>query len=224
MADPAFKEIGLSDRERVEGYRRRRPIEVFECTFTSLFVWRKAEPVYLAERDGCLILLCDPKDGDPWLLPPLGDYAPATLVPELLRMEFQGRRVSGMARVPETMARRLEAAGLSVAHDRDNSDYVYRVSDLATLEGARYSKKRNHVKKALANYRCRYEEITPARIETCRGFLDRWCEARQCGRVPGLCEEYGAIQETLGNFEALGDRWTFSAHQPMVLPKEALRV
>jgi hypothetical protein len=123
---------------------------------------------------------------------------------QLFDVEWEGKTMAGMDRVPEAMAETLRQAGLSVTYDRDNSDYVYRREDLAELRGRKYSKKRNHVKKVLARHLCRYEEIGDALIKPCLAFQHRWCEMRQCGRDPGLCEEYKAIVETLERFRELG--------------------
>jgi len=204
MADPQFRPLELPDRKIVRDYSDRFPLQVSELTFTNLFAWRHAKAVFLAEHDGCLLILRGSPGHEPWLLPPIGSCDLAELAPRLLELDHEGKPIAGLDRVPEAMARELEGAGLEVQHDRDNSDYVYRREDLAALRGRKYSKKRNHVKKALAGYLCRYQEIDGPLIDKCRAFQDRWCETKQCGRVPGLCQEYRAVMETLGHFDELG--------------------
>jgi hypothetical protein len=109
--------------------------------------------------------------------------------------------IRGITRIPKSTAETLQKEGLTVVPDRDNADYVYRVSDLAALAGGKYHKKRNLIKQCVGKYQCRYEEITPENISECREMQDRWCAARECGRDPGLCHEYNAIHDTFVHFE-----------------------
>jgi hypothetical protein len=99
---------------------------------------------------------------------------------------------------------RLRQAGLTVQDDRANADYVYRVSDLATLAGRNYSKKRNHIKHCIERYDCTYEEITAENMGECLAMQDKWCEIRECSHEPSLCGEYHAILETFSNFAEFG--------------------
>jgi len=80
---------------------------------------------------------------------------------------------------------------------------VYRVGDLAELSGRRYHKKRNLVRRCLDAYDCQYESITGQNVAECMEMQDRWCEARRCGREPGLCAEYVAIREAFTHDEEL---------------------
>ena len=97
----------------------------------------------------------------------------------------------------------MHDAGLKVAADRDNSDYVYSVKDLASLEGRHYHKKRNLIKQCLRTYGCQYESIILQVVPECLDMLERWCGARDCGQDPGLCSENTAIKEAFANYEEL---------------------
>jgi Uncharacterized conserved protein len=112
-----------------------------------------------------------------------------------------GMGVNGFTRIPEDTAKILSDQGLSIIPDRDNADYVYRVSDLVNLAGAKYHKKRNLVKQCLSKYQCQYEEITLKNISECIEMQNRWCTVRECGRDPGLCHEYNAIRDAFTYFE-----------------------
>jgi hypothetical protein len=117
--------------------------------------------------------------------------------------EALGVDLQGFVRIPEDTADVLRGAGLNVTLDRDNSDYVYKVADLAELKGRRFHKKRNLIKQCLAAYRCEYEPIVPELVSECLEFQDRWCQARECGKDPGLCNEYAAIREAFTNYQDL---------------------
>jgi hypothetical protein len=111
--------------------------------------------------------------------------------------------VVGLIGVPKNTANTLRNANLLVTTDRNNSDYVYRVADLAELPGRRLHKKRNLVKQCLAAYTCEYEALTPELIVECSDMQYRWCKARKCGKDPGLCSEYMAIRNMFDHFEDL---------------------
>jgi hypothetical protein len=148
-----IRPLELTDRSLVTSYLRRYPPEISELTFTNLFVWRGSRPIWLAEVKDSVVFITDSHADAPTtkviLGPPLGEASPLA-VAQALDMEFQG-----FVRVAEETATTLERAGLNVVADRDNSDYVYTVADLASLEGRRYHKKRNLIKQCLTAYKCK---------------------------------------------------------------------
>jgi uncharacterized protein len=88
-------------------------------------------------------------------------------------------------------------------------DYVYLTRDLATLEGNKYSKKRNLVtqfkREFVARKLIKTEPITKAVTRECIEFLEKWCEERDCDQKTHeelYCEKQAAIN-TLENIEIL---------------------
>jgi hypothetical protein len=191
----------LSDLPVVKAYLQRHPPEISELTFTNLFVWRNARPVFLAEADDAIVFITNSRLGDAndklIIGSPVGGASPLAAARSL------DLQVAGFSRIPETTASQLREAGLHVETDRDNWDYVYRVADLGDLAGRRFHKKRNLIKQCLRAYTCRYEPITSGLIAECSDMQDRWCKARECGHDPGLCSEYVAIRESFSLFEQL---------------------
>ena len=169
-------------------------------TFTNLFVWRNSRPISIGEVDGSLVFLANvkesPRNGKVVFGPPVGD------IPLLSVMNSLGIDIGGFVRIPEDTASLLENEGLRIIADKNSADYVYRVTDLAKLEGRRFHKKRNLIKQCLNNYDCDYEEITARLIPECVAMQDRWCEVRNCGLNPGLCNEYIAIREVFTQHES----------------------
>lgn len=194
--------LDLGDRALVNTYLRKFPPEVSELTFTNLFVWRGARPIWIVETEGALAFLtkAQPHDQDPTILfgPPLGDAPAFSLISQL------DLHLTQMVRIPAAIAQPLAEKGLRIDLDRDNADYVYRVADLAELKGRLYHKKRNLISQCLGSYTCRYEEITPALIPECREMMTRWCKVRSCALDPGLCGESQAIEETFAHFQDFG--------------------
>ncbi len=193
-----IRPIELSDRSTVRAYLTRHPPEISELTFANLFVWRASRAVFLAEVENSLVVTTstrpDGKGAHFVLGPPVGEASPPDIANSL------NKKVEGFIRIPESTASTLRDANLPVESDRDNSDYVYRVTDLAELAGRRFHKKRNLVKQCLAAYTCQYEPVTPPLIGECSDMQDRWCDVRQCGHDPGLCSEYVAIREMFDHY------------------------
>ena len=191
-----IRPLELQDFPLVKAYLRRYPPQVSELTFTNLFVWRTSRPIFVADKEDTCVLLADCREDGCWVFgPPMGKPSSLAAVRSL------GMDIQGFTRIPEDTTKTLRDEGLNIIPDRDNADYVYRVSDLANLAGAKYHKKRNLVKQCLEKYQCRYEEITLKNISECREMQDQWCTVRECGRDPGLCYEYNAIRDTFTNFE-----------------------
>ena len=196
-----IRPLELSDRLIVEDYLRRYPPEISELTFTNLFVWRHSRPVFLAEVEDSIVFVTntgEEGDGESFILGyPIGGASLLGVANAL------GVDVAGFIRVPENTASTLRDSNLLVTPDRNNSDYVYRVTDLAELAGRRFHKKRNLIKQCLTAYTCEYEALTPELIAECSDMQDRWCKVRQCGQDPGLCSEYVAIRNVFDHFEDL---------------------
>jgi len=195
-----LRPLQLNDRPLVKAHLQRYPPKVSEMTFTNLFVWRKSRPIAIGEVNGSLVFLAgvneDSRNSRVVFGPPLGD------TPELSAMNSLGIDLRGFIRIPEDTASLLENEGLRIVADKDSADYVYRVADLAKLEGRRFHKKRNLIKQCRNTHDCTYEEITPRLIPECVAMQDRWCEMRECGLNPGLCNEYAAIQEGFAHYES----------------------
>lgn len=191
--------LSSADHHLIHEYFRAYPPRISEFTFTNLFAWRLARPVWFMETNDTLVFFISGnkqrQTPDIMFGPPVG---PGDLLETL---ENLGSAVSAAERLPAEFAGRLEQQGFAVTMDRDNADYVYRVSDLAELAGRKYAKKRNHIKQCLEENSCTYVEINAGNIGECLQMQDRWCHERDCARDPGLCGELTAIRESLTHFE-----------------------
>lgn len=61
---------------------------------------------------------------------------------------------------------------------REDSDYIYKVSELIKLSGTRFHSKKNLYNKFIKNYDYSYEEIGSNNIEECRRMKDNWVKKR----------------------------------------------
>lgn len=192
---PIIKPLLLKDQPCVTDFLARHPPEISELTFTNLFAWRHSRPIFHLELDNSLLFLLAATSSYPTeeyvlLGSPVGDISILEIAATL------GNSLCGAMRITADQALPLEQAGFHPEEDRNNADYVYLTADLANLNGRHYAKKRNHIKRCLQNYRCEYVPFSTALISECLTMQERWCQARQCGKSPGLCQEYEAIIET----------------------------
>ena len=199
MAD--IRLLTLADRPLVSEFLHDHPPIISEQTFTNLFIWQPSRPVFVTEIDNSLIFLVKSADIEgAYIL--YGPPAGAVAIPEIFAALDD--RLTGAVRIPEENIKEIPAEIFIINADRDNADYVYRVSDLAELNGRRYAKKRNKIKQCLKNHTCEYIPITPDLIKECEDMQENWCSARDCGRNPGLCNEANAIAETFAHFRSFG--------------------
>ncbi|MEN8134743.1 MAG: phosphatidylglycerol lysyltransferase domain-containing protein [Thermodesulfobacteriota bacterium] len=191
--------LDLSQVTLVNQYLTDFPPQISEHTFTNLFAWSGTRPVWLFEVKDTLVFLIrtDICRDDELVIfgPPVGKLSLAEVLTEL------GDRVIGGVRLTDKDLAGLEPGSFSTTTDRENSDYVYLVSDLAELAGRNYAKKRSHVKHCLNEHDCVFEWISGHNIDECRDLLQRWCQSRQCDLDPGLCGEAKALQTTLDHFD-----------------------
>lgn len=57
---------------------------------------------------------------------------------------------------------------------RNSFDYIYKVSDLASLSGKKYHSKRNHISYFNKNYNWSYEEINKDNLQDCFEMNEKW--------------------------------------------------
>ena len=84
-----------------------------------------------------------------------------------------------LSAVPEPAAQAIaELYGCPITELPDWGDYLYRATDLATLVGHRFNKKRNRVNKFKSTYPdFQYEAITPQNLPELIAFFDRYMQA-----------------------------------------------
>ncbi len=189
--------LSIADRHEIGGFLCQHPPRISELTFTNLFIWRNSRPVWFAQLNNSLLFFLKARGDDDRLIM-LGKPVGEILLSEVFA--HFGTRLAGAVRLSENAVQTLSQEDSVAIDDRDNADYVYRVADLAELAGRRYAKKRNKVKQCLQNNNCQYEPITRTNLIECIEMQAQWCEARQCGHLPGLCSENMAIDELFENF------------------------
>jgi hypothetical protein len=91
---------------------------------------------------------------------------------------------------------------LKITPQRDSFDYIYNVSDLASLAGKKYHGKRNHLNRFKDNNH-KFELITEENLKDCRRLSDIWRDTHSQNLNPSILRELNAINKGLDNFFAL---------------------
>lgn len=185
---PEFKPLEISDQAEVEAYFEKFPSETSDYTFPNLFIWRNYDHPKLSLLNNNLIILLSPAESTPYFLFPIGK----TKIEETLDACLPLRMV------PEKLVKKYFEYQAKL--DRNNSDYVYRTSDLINLKGRKYDGKRNWIKRFLSQYLAEYVNLTPELLPDCFELLEKWGKTRQ-GFL--LKYELQAIVEALNNIETL---------------------
>jgi len=178
-----------------------------EYTFTNFYIWRHAYGIQLTRfEDGVVAMLAlraDPEDS--FLLAPVGEGASAEHVRRCLEWMAGEGHNARMIRVDREMLDRLGVAAdeWSIASDRANWDYVYRVRDLIELPEDRYPEKVRHIAQFTRKYAFEYAPLTLDLVPACQALQDLWCDEKHCDLYANMRAEAAAVKETLARLEEL---------------------
>ena len=97
----------------------------------------------------------------------------------------------------------LPNVSVSVESSRDQYDYIYRRTDLATLHGKHLDAKRNHIHRFLSEHPdFEYRHITPELFDECRRLTEIWQKDKESSETIDVERE---VMETIfSNWDALG--------------------
>jgi hypothetical protein len=109
-------------------------------------------------------------------------------------------------RVPERLALLWETAlpgTFSREEAREQWDYLYHASDLATLPGNRFHKKKNLLNQFRKLYQYDYQAITPSCVDTVMDMQEDWCLWNDCKSSEALLAENEAVARVLAHWHRI---------------------
>ena len=200
-----WKELELSDKEKIESRICASGCHGSDYSFTNLYIWRKEYQPKIAWCDERLLV------GMPqWNVYayPKGD-GPIENSIELLLNEAHERGEKLLLRglTDKTLAEFMPLYGdrFEITEDRDNADYIYSVEKLCNLAGRKLSSKRNHIKHFERNGEWEFLRICPSGcakgLADAKAFVDEFYKEKG---DPDLAAEATAIEEMFANFDTLG--------------------
>lgn len=150
-----FRPVRLEDKAVLQALLRRFPQRISGYTFASLAAWASPYGFEWTHMDDDCVLICRPygERSELHLLQPLGVMNPACcerLMREASKLPYALKLLSVSK---EFAAAHSQLCGeFSAEEDRDGANYIYLASDLTTLPGHRYAKKRNLISQFLDLY------------------------------------------------------------------------
>jgi hypothetical protein len=184
--------LNLEDRERIDPLLSALDCPLSEYSFANLYLFREIHRYRLLQQPAPCILGVT-YDGEAHAMPlvPLQSCE----VPELLE------HASCIYPLPREAAERAALPGFELRWNEADSDYVYRASRLASLEGAKLRTKRAQARSFEQSARPSVVPLNAGNLNGAWEVLELW--ARQVPR-PTRTTDYDACSEALRNVDALG--------------------
>lgn len=227
-----FIPVTLDIRDDYENIRSKSPVKSADYTFTNLWGWTDYYGLSVAFIDSVAIIHQQRPYHCYWA--PVGNWNDFDLdiikklpkrhnFPKLIGNHpneipapcghSSSENIICMHRVPEEFANRaLTTPGLNVTNEesRGQWEYIYNKSDLATLAGNRYHKKKNHVNSFYKNYGNNYHDLHleisgKGSIEEVLFLQEEWCQWHDCATSESLRAENDVIFRVVGSWKKLGN-------------------
>ena len=113
---------------------------------------------------------------------------------------------SKLIRVPNSLCELWSIAleeDISMIEDRGQWDYLYLASELSTLSGNRFHKKKNLLKQFQKTYDYEYRSLSVNCVETVMNMQTEWCRWRDCESSEALLAENDAVARVLAHWNAI---------------------
>ncbi len=224
----SFKQIALEDMTLFNDiFEKMRPI-ASEFTFPYLYMWRKDYNFSYTIVEDYLCLISKSNVYQPYSFCPISvngtdDVQKLKKAIRFIEKYFEENGMSlRFARVSERCIDKLKAVyqdRITIEPLEHTFDYVYNASDLISLAGKKFSKKRNHISQFMRLYGdYEYVPVTEENLGECKRILDQWADKFELNIDSQNSERFacydlfdnwnsftslkGALIKINGNFEA----------------------
>ena len=183
------------------------PSRCCEYSFANMYMWRNLFNTEIARVGDAVYIRFSGEDEPNYLAPAGGDF-----LENLHRLEAVAAAEGHPLRIfgyDENGMDRLEAERTVLSREEfeEEFDYLYRVSDLATLAGKKYHGKRNHIAAFSREHEWVYEPLSAENVADIHSLADEWYTARVALQGDGdgaLLEEKNAIHDLLDHRDEVG--------------------
>jgi uncharacterized protein len=177
------------------------PEKTSDYSFVNLWAWGQEYGLLWAWDDRLVWLKqTEPED---ILWAPVGPWE--TIDWKQAFSTFSGKE-NIFIRVPETLStlwKQALGAQVQLEEIRDHWDYLYDVSELKTLKGKRFHKKKNLLNQFIKKTDFRYAPLGPDQIDSALAMQENWCTWRDCESLDTLAAENRSIQRVLTGWDTL---------------------
>ena len=165
----------------------------------NIIGWSSHYGAKVRQIDGCLVSKIDKNDLFGY---PKGKNHIQAL--KTIMNEYEYPSFYGLVEEETKELNSLYPSLYSFYESRDSFDYIYRVDELAKLEGKKYHSKRNHIAYFERNYSWNYEEINSDNISECIEMNNEWFELNYDKDPFGLENESEVLDLLFKNYERFG--------------------
>ena len=194
-----FHQLALSDREAMQAITLPSGRRNCNYTFANLVGWK-----FLFGTEVCVlenaVVLRYTFDGQRAYMVCTSEALSLELIEALLDDSNGNLTLIGLedSQVPQ-----LSGFSISVEPLRDQYDYIYRRTDLATLHGRHLDAKRNHIHRFRAEHPdFEYRPLTPEFFDECRRLTAIWQEEKD--ESDTIDAELRVMETIFSNWDALG--------------------
>ncbi len=200
-----FSDIEITDKKRITEALRESDFMGCEYSFANNMAWRRLAGSKISFYKNFYICCAfETQDGIPHFIFPAGSGDWREIISEMNRFSASLDKplvITGVTERTLSLLNELFPGEFHAEFDRDNSDYIYRTSDLAELKGKKYHGKRNHLAK-LENYV--YSPIKETDFDDCICFCTSSYNSRPEPADHSSIAEQFAINTYFNYFEELG--------------------
>ena len=203
---PEFAPIDLAMRSELHPWFQKLKAGLSEFTFSNIWLFRHTYNYHVSQFGEGLYLLSGTKLGKKFFSAPWG-LPTKPVLDELFAQHDFLKNINCIE--AEVLEPKLAEWGYEVREDRDNWDYLYDTHEMATLDGKKFHKKRNHVHQFHSSYPTGFEgrdmDLSDRDTEAALELLERWQSTRE-DRSDYLPSKDAVVYR--GELELTGRIWT----------------
>ncbi len=199
-----FRKITLDDKPLFEKLTAKNLNSSY--SFVTNFIWGDEKDLQIAIDDGVLYLLWN-IDDRVYMQYPCGNgntrAAALKAIDYFHTVLHRPAIFTSLSKADTAELCELCGTKFEITPDRDNFDYVYSASDLATLSGKKLHSKRNYANRFYKSYNYRYRRMTADDTDECKRLFSLWLTEKS-GDDPFLKRSGKATFKLLDNIAYLG--------------------
>lgn len=199
-----FKDITFDDMDIIKKLLKNNTNKACEFSLANVYMWNVDNMCKYGMWNDQLVYRCVSDTCVTYTVPNIGTDSKEFTDSLIDDAKALGKQftIKGLS---EEMVNRLEQfypGQFEFSYNRDNSDYIYLVSDLAELKGKKFHGKKNHINYFLKNFNYEYEPITEENLEECRVVKSDWSEQKEI-ETASMETELNAVDIALDHFREL---------------------
>lgn len=204
-----FKQINISEIKSMQELLRKAEPKACEFSAGNNILWDFEKELEYTVIMGRLVYRMQGKEQMRFFIPDLSGEIGEIIerIQELATAESKKMYLGIMSEEIAKKIDQLFPGRYKIDFDRDHSDYLYLVEDMAQLKGKKFHRKKNHLNGFIKNFEFTYEPIDERNLEECREMNKRWLTDKLKNDESfkeSLLLESGAIEFAFDHYNQFG--------------------